>query len=194
MTRVAIVLAAGASRRLGHPKQLVPIGGTPLVRRIAIETRAACDRVAVVIGANAGFIAPVLDDLDVTLVWNGAWRDGMSSSIRAGLRWARQVDADAAILCACDQPRLDRAHLARLQGHGEDRVVASRYAGVLGVPALFPRRTFDLLETLRGDQGARRLLEAVAPIAIDWPDGAIDLDTPAARVAAERRATRRAEG
>jgi CTP:molybdopterin cytidylyltransferase MocA len=177
---VTIVLAAGASRRLGRPKQLLPVRGLPLVRTIVAEARAsACDRVAVVVGAAAGLIAPVLDDLDVTILWNGGWREGVASSIRAGVRWAAAIDADAAILCPCDQPRLDRAQLDRLiaASEGGARAVASRYQHHPGVPALYPRAIFPALLALRGDHGTRAVL--TPEIELEWPDGAIRIDTPA---------------
>lgn len=179
---VTIVLAAGASRRLGRPKQLLPVRGGPLVRAIAAEARASSSaQVAVVIGAGAGLIAPALDDLDVTLLWNGGWREGVASSIRAGIRWAAASGADAAIVCACDQPRLDRAHLDRLiaASDGARRAVGSRYGRTVGVPALFPRAAFAELLALHGDLGARRVLASSAPAIVEWPDGAVDLDTPA---------------
>ena len=167
----AVILAAGASRRLGRPKQLVAIDREPLIHRIARIALTACERVAVVAGA-----VPLRDavvDLPIALVDNVFWAEGMASSIRAGVAWAAR--SDAVMLLTCDQRFLDIAHLRALAAAGG--LAASRYDGVLGVPAVFPRACFPALLALTGDRGAQPLLCDAVPV--DWPDGAHDLDTVA---------------
>lgn len=168
----AVILAAGESRRLGRPKQLVEQRGEPLVHRIARIALTACDRVAVVSGAVP--LRNALVDLPVALVDNVFWAEGVASSIRAGVTWASQ--ADSVLLLTCDQVLLDGAHLrALIRASTGDRPAASRYQDVLGVPAVFPRAYFPVLQALTGDRGAQPLLEAAVPV--DWPAGARDLDT-----------------
>lgn len=168
----AVVLAAGASRRLGRPKQLVEVRGEPLVRRIARIALSACDPVAVVSGAVP--LQGALAGLPVAIVDNVFWAEGVASSIRAGITWASS--AEAVVLLTCDQALLDSAHLrALLRASADGRLAASRYEGVLGVPAVFPRAYFPVLQALRGDRGAQPLLAPAVPV--DWPAGARDLDT-----------------
>jgi molybdenum cofactor cytidylyltransferase len=177
------ILAGGASRRLGQPKQLVSIAGEPLIRRIA--RAALCSRsttVAVVLGAGATKIAAVLADLPLTCLANDAWAEGMASSVRVASAWARDADLDAILLVLVDQVHLTAAHLDALIAASERgrRIVASRYDGIVGVPALFPRACLPAMADLRGDAGARALLRGPgAPVAsIPWADGRIDLDLP----------------
>lgn len=176
MTIAGIVLAAGASRRLGEPKQLLDCHGEPLVRVIARHVRAATDSTCVVVGAVD--LTAALAGLAVDMVPCPRWSEGMAASLRAGVEWAR--GHEAVVVAACDQPDLDAAHVRALidtyrrTGH----IVASRYADITGVPALFPATMFDALTALEGDRGARALLGDAH--AIDWPDGARDLDTPSA--------------
>jgi molybdenum cofactor cytidylyltransferase len=188
VTVAALVLAAGPSRRLGRPKQLLSFGGRPLVRIIADRARnSACDRVVVVLGAHADAIAPALRGADVETVVNGDWPEGVASSIRCGVVWAEGESCSAIVVLVCDQPALDAAHIDRLVGAyraGSPRV-ASRYAGTLGVPALFDRTSFSDLRGLQGDEGARHILRSARDVAaVDWEPGSIDIDTQeeAARV------------
>lgn len=177
---VAAILAAGASRRLGRPKQLAIVGGEPLVR---IAARAAklsrCAETAVILGSGAGAIAPLLVGEGVTLLANDQWEEGMASSLRRAATWARTRGADSLVVCVCDQPLLTAEHLDNLismhQAHG-GAIVASRYAGMLGVPAVFGPTAITQLEGLTGDRGARDLLRAPDTVALDWPDGALDVD------------------
>ena len=176
----AAVLAAGGSRRLGHPKQLVPHGASTVVRETVRCALAACDPVAVVLGSSADEVALALDGLIVDLVANFEWQDGVATSIREAATWAQRVGVDALALFVCDQPRLTIAHVRVLVAtHRASRApVASRYAGVLGVPAVFVRAQLAALRELTGDAGARTLLaDDPSVVAVDWPDGAIDIDT-----------------
>jgi len=177
------ILAAGAARRFGGPKQLALVDGQPMLRRIAAAAcRSDCARVGVVLGARADTIAPVLDGLDVDRIDNPGWSEGMAASIRAAVGWARQQRAGALLLAVGDQPALGREHLDALvrASDGGRRTAASRYAGVLGPPAVFPAGAFAGLEALSGDVGARALLREpdADVVAVDWPDGAADLDRP----------------
>ncbi len=182
-----VILAAGASRRMGSPKQLIEIDGRPLlVRAIEAALAAPVWPVVVVLGANAAAIRPVIAHLPVLVVENPAWSEGMASSIREGVATLRQFSRtlDAAVLALCDQPGFSAATVEsllaahRATGRG---IVAARYSGRLGAPALFAREHFAALTALTGEEGARDLLNAdpARVAAVDLPELARDLDTPA---------------
>jgi CTP:molybdopterin cytidylyltransferase MocA len=175
------ILAAGASRRLGRPKQLVLHRGRPLVRLAAeCAWQARAVECAVVIGAHADAVRAALGGLPVEPVYNPDWNEGVASSIRMAADWARAKGSDALLIALCDQPRLTPEHLDRLIGEYEQSglPVASRYALKNAVPALFPRSLFDALGCLRGDAGASVLLNGSSAVAaVAWADGEFDVDT-----------------
>jgi CTP:molybdopterin cytidylyltransferase MocA len=113
----------------------------------------------------------------------------MASSVRAAAGWASGIALDALMLVLVDQIQLSSGHLDALRGASDQgrRVAASAYQGVLGVPAIFPRRFFPELQALSGDSGARELLRGNLPItAVSWPDGIYDLDQMADLIRNER--------
>jgi len=181
-----IVLAAGASTRMGQPKQLLAIGGRPLLVRVVEAALAApVWPVVVVLGAHAAALRPLLAPHPVLVVENAAWAEGMASSLREGIATLAQFSRrlEAAVVVLADQPTLDatviRQLIAAHHASGRD-VVASRYAGRHGAPALFHRRQFPRLAALTGEAGARELLNGGDPpvAAIELPELAEDLDTP----------------
>src|SRR3954447_7712547 len=109
---VGAVLAAGASRRLGRPKQLVAYRGEPLVRR-ATRAAAEMEATAVVLGASAHEVAGVLGD-GIGGLHNEQWIEGMASSIRTAVAWAEARGAPALVLLLCDQPLVEARHVAEL--------------------------------------------------------------------------------
>ena len=121
---------------------------------------------------------PELDGLPVASLANVLWTEGMASSIRCAVAWAVRSSCEALLVALCDQPRLTAAHLETLLQvyRRSPGPVASRYAGTLGAPAIFDRASFPALFALTGDAGASRLLASATPV--DWPDGALDVDTP----------------
>jgi len=176
----AAVLAAGASRRLGRPKQLVSVDGQQLVRRMAeVALQSGCQPVAVVLGAHAAEVGAAVAHLPVVCLSNPEWEEGMGSSVRAAASWATEAGLEALILVLVDQLSLSSGHLDELLAASDQgrRIAASAYQGVLGVPAIFPRRFFPALQALEGDSGARQLLRSHLPItAVSWPAGIHDLD------------------
>lgn len=184
-----IVLAAGGSRRLGTAKQLLRVAGrTLLARTIACAAEISNGRVIAVLGADSARMrAHVRRNAPGTwCVYNRNWRRGMGSSLASGIR-ALPGTAEAALVLLCDQPGVDLHSLRRLTTR-QNRwnravIVASRYAGRLGVPAIFPRRAFKELRRLDSDHGARTLLNVDAAdfriVAVDMPEAAFDIDTPA---------------
>ena len=188
MPVAAIVLAAGASRRLGQPKQLLLLDGETLLERVLrLAGEAGATPLLAVLGAHREIVAASIRNSSAHLVFNEQWEQGIAGSIHAGLCAldAAAPNASGALLLGCDQPRLGAAHLRIMIQSFTAQVVpsilASRYAGVLGIPALFPRSAFAELLALRGDTGARSLLlQPSCPlIPIDFPGGEIDIDFPA---------------
>jgi molybdenum cofactor cytidylyltransferase len=170
-----IVLAAGASRRLGEPKQLVFLGGETLLERAARVVReAGLNPIYVVVsgGHDVDFGVGKMDGC--TPLFNEGASEGMASSIRVGVRAAAEAGADGVVVMACDQPAVSAGHLRELMAGGSE-VVASEYAGRRGVPAYFPASAFKELVELRGDVGARELLRGAR--AVELPGGELDVDT-----------------
>jgi molybdenum cofactor cytidylyltransferase len=190
----AVILAAGASTRMGQPKQLLPRAGRPLLVR-AVEAALASPAwpVVVVVGAHGDAIRAALAKLPVLVTENPAWAEGMASSIRAGVTTLGQFSRalDGALIALCDQPAFSADTIAQLvaaQRATGRSIVAAHYAGRHGAPALFLREHFPTLAALTGEEGARTLLngqpERIA--SVDLPALALDLDTPADYAAAQQ--------
>jgi molybdenum cofactor cytidylyltransferase len=183
----AIILAAGGSSRFGQAKQLLSFQGESLVRRAvrgAIEAGCAC--VNVVVGNARDRIEIELRETPAVVVENPEWQRGLGTSIRCGLRHllCSQIELDAVVLLACDQPFVDASVIRSLiaqQENSRKPIVASSYANTLGIPALFDRACFESLLTLPDRSGAKALIESrSADVAqIEFEKGAIDIDTPA---------------
>ncbi|MBS0580404.1 MAG: nucleotidyltransferase family protein [Proteobacteria bacterium] len=179
----AVVLAAGASTRFGSPKQLVRIAGRPLLH--ASVTRAAeiaGNALVVVLGSGAAQLAPLLKHSAGGIVINQEWREGLASSIRAGIARLPGTCAGALLILA-DQPAVSVEDLKRLAGAWRRQplhIAAALHEGGLGLPAVFPRSLFPELLRLRGDAGVRVLLRRNAErlVRVTMPSAAIDLDTP----------------
>lgn len=186
MTRPAprlrgLVLAAGASRRLGQPKQIVRVGGIALVRRTVLLIADVCGcPVTVVTGAHAARVATCLQGLDVMLVHNADWREGLASSLTIGLE-SVSPDGDAALVAPCDLPGLAQSDLERLVNawrQDPDQAAAAAYSGVVGTPAILPLHVLPQLAANAGDRGARDLLRRgdLPVTAVDFPSARRDVD------------------
>jgi len=182
----AVILAAGASTRLGQPKQLILLEGESLLRRttrLAIDS--GCSPVLVVLGRDAASFLPEVGGLQAVVTINEEWQSGMASSLKTGIKavLAACPQVQNMMVLVCDQPELDSPqlkHLLTTHRSGRALITASKYVETLGVPAIFSKKVFGELLDLAGDQGARRVLtrhrNKVATV--DFPGGDFDLDTP----------------
>lgn len=181
----AVLLAAGASTRLGRPKQLLEVDGEPLLRRAARALLASAPlELVVVLGHDAARIGAVLEGLPLRTAFAVDHAEGMAAALRTGIA-ALDPRCAGALVALTDQPALDAMHLVALREAwraAPEQAAASRYAGVAGVPALLPRAWFGDLLALRGDQGARTLLRARLDQVslIEAPALAFDIDLPQA--------------
>jgi len=207
-----IILAAGASTRMGTPKQLLTYRGRSFIRHITesaicasqrsterLRTELAevsrrsqrfaiasvCQPIAVVLGANAEQIKPEISQLPVQIVENQQWAEGMSSSIRVGLEALLGVNQnlEAVAIVLCDQPFVSFPILDRIVEayHLTSKpIIASEYAGTLGVPVLFSCTLFSEIMALKSNEGAKQLIKRHIHevFSIPFPEGSIDIDTP----------------
>ena len=183
----AVILAAGNSSRLGQPKQLLQFRGQTLVRRIVDAAHnAGCSPIVVVIGSDKDVVARELKRTNAIIVENEDWSDGMGTSIRSGVR--RLIDiapnTETIALLVCDQPLVDSdtiEHLVALGEKTKKAIVASRYAGTLGVPALFDRSCAEELLALDDGSGAKPIILSNHDRVAEFPfsEGQIDIDTAA---------------
>lgn len=188
----AIVLAAGASTRLGRPKQLVIVHGeTLLSRAVRAAHDANCSPIVVVLGANADAIqqaVPTNTD-DVLVVTNLDWEAGMGGSVAVGARHLQKDGdlPDAVALLLCDQPLVTAESVRALiatRRHTQAKVAASEYDanGTIGVPCVFDGSMLKELAALSGATGAKPILQKYRALgqvtAFPFPPGALDIDTP----------------
>jgi molybdenum cofactor cytidylyltransferase len=173
-----LVLAAGGSKRLGQPKQLLPYRHTTLLGHVLSTARAVnFDQLICVIGGGAPDVRRSIDFSAVTLVENQQFGEGCSSSIAAALR---TVDprADVLVLMLGDQPGVTAASVSSLlAGRGSAALAACAYQDGRGHPLAFARSMFGELANLHGDRGVWKLLDRRAEAVVDVPiEGPIPRD------------------
>lgn len=180
----ALVLAAGASRRLGRSKALLRLDGRSLLARAVDAAQASrCQAVYVVTRPDDPELERAVSALPCTNVPCPEAERGMGHSIAAGVRAiaADRPAFDALVLLLVDQPRIEARHLDALLDALDERRsrAASAYQDTLGAPAAFDRSCFPALAQLVGDQGAKALLLDGATARLPCPQAALDIDTPA---------------
>ena len=182
-----ILLAAGESKRMGTPKQLLQYQGCSLIRHAASSAIASsCNPITIVLGANSDRLTPEINDLPVHISYNLGWQEGMSSSIATGINTLLEMnlDFDAVIVALSDQPFItNRVYDRLIKSYYQNPVkaVACNYSDTIGVPALFDRTLVAELLELKHQGGAKQILNRYSDRAfnLDLPEAAIDIDTPA---------------
>ena len=183
-----MILAAGASSRLGEPKQNLEFRGKSLLNHalsIALETE--CEFIVVVTGNtdyNISFPSDNNNNTRVHLFKNTSWQEGIASSIRLGLNYLQTHASHLKqiIFMVCDQPYVTSALLNNLiteKSKTGKMIVACAYQDTIGTPVLFDQVYFEGLSNLKGDEGAKKIvlhnLHDVA--AILFTKGYLDIDT-----------------
>ncbi|WP_346925580.1 nucleotidyltransferase family protein [uncultured Arthrobacter sp.] len=182
-----LILAAGASRRLGRPKQLLPYGRGVLLDAVLATARdCGFDQTVLALGGAAEEVQRTVDTTGCDIALNPDFGEGCSSSIAAGIA-ALHPDTDAVVLLLGDQPEV-RAATARAlpellfasaagSGHGAAAIAVCRYDDGVGHPLAFTRRMFPELAALHGDKAVWRLLEQQAGDVVELPvPGTVPLD------------------
>lgn len=179
-----ILLAAGGASRYGRPKQLARLDGQTLLRRAArLAAAVAPGRTVVVLGARAATLRRELQGLPVQPVHNRRWREGLATSLAAGVR-ALPRGARAGLVLLADQAALmpeDLEGLIAAWRRHPRSITAAQAGDWRGPPVILPRRCFGRLLRLRGDAGARSLLQdpAETVLTVPMPNAATDIDVPA---------------
>jgi molybdenum cofactor cytidylyltransferase len=181
-----VIIAAGESKRLGSPKQLLLLDKDTMLNRLIKMVQKAVDfPIYLVLGANAKKIKAQLPITNLNIVENNEWQEGMGSSIRIGVQAV--IDSankhDGVLILVCDQPYLSETavkDLISLQDNKKSAITASFYANIAGTPALFHQSVFSDLLALKGDQGAKRIIqERDQELAkLQFEKGVLDIDTP----------------
>ena len=183
--RIAVViLAAGRSSRLGRPKQLLDLGGEPLLRHTVRHALAApVDEVVLVLGNAADEVGAAVGELGQRTVLNPAFAEGQSTSLRAGIV-ALGPEVEAAVLMLGDQPTVGPEIVAALVARfreGGAPIVQPVYGGVPANPVLIARELFPELLAVTGDEGARSVIRAhaaaVARVVVSDGQAPGDVDT-----------------
>jgi len=184
MPIAAIILAAGASTRMGEPKQLLPVGGQPMVRRVAEAVCAArLAQVVVVVGAHAEAVGQAVAGLPVEMVLNDRWPEGMTASLHAGL-CALRPEMRAALVVLADQPGLTAELIQALADCYYTTgapVIAPFHRDQRGRPVLFDRALFPELLAAADNKGRREVIarhwDRMARVEVEDPAIFRDIDT-----------------
>jgi len=188
MTRVgsrtsAIILAAGSSTRMGAAKQLLRLDGRPLLQHVLDNVRASDVReIIVVLGASAEVIRGEINARNARVVLNENYREGMGTSLKAGLS-AVHSEAEAALIILADQPFVRPETLNRLiteHVRSKAQIVIPLYRGFRGNPVLLDRAVFPEVMALGGDIGCRAIfgdhLAGIVKVSVDDVGILLDID------------------
>jgi molybdenum cofactor cytidylyltransferase len=181
-----IILAAGESSRLGTPKQILKFEGKSLIKHtVEVALSSVCSPVIVVLGAYHEDILSEIENEKVQIVYNKNWQQGMASSIHAGIKALENInDLNSVVIMLCDQPFVTGRLIDSLVNEfsrGSAQIIASAYGNTLGVPVLFSSSLFPELLQVQGQEGAKKLINSFKAdvVRIDFPEGVVDIDTPA---------------
>ena len=180
-----VILAAGASTRLGKPKQLLRYHGKSLLQNaIDAAVSSAANTVLIVLGANADEITNEIDRSGISIIINTEWNEGMASSVTIGLNELLFISPsiEAAIFMVCDQPHISSQlinGLINVHRQTGKPIVTCNYGDTIGPPALFHRTLFNEIMQLKGDVGARMIIQQHSDevATVLFPEGKIDIDT-----------------
>ncbi|MFC1664342.1 NTP transferase domain-containing protein [Pseudomonadota bacterium] len=182
-----IVLAAGRSTRMGDKNKLLqPYQGQSIISWVVATAKLVCPQVFVVTGHQSAQIKSELTNHAVTFVSNLDYASGLSSSLAAGIT-ALPPEIDAAIICLGDMPRTKAEHLKNLMDaydpQHDHSICLPVFSGKRGNPVLWGHKYFSELTHLKGDKGARDLLneyhDQVLEVQMDDNSIHFDIDTPA---------------
>ena len=178
-------MAAGTSSRMGRPKLTLSLNGVPLLQKV-LDTlhRTEVNEIVVVLGAQAPEVRRRTEFSDEKVVVNRAFAEGMSGSIRVGLR-AVEEEAEAVLIVLGDQPLVTAATVDKLiESYRRTKalVVLPVYSGRRGNPVLFDRELFLEIEQVKGDVGAKSVVNKhagrVVEVPVDDRGVVVDVDTP----------------
>lgn len=178
-----LVLAAGASRRMGRPKQLLPYKGTTFLGHTIALAKTVAQEVLVVLGANAEYIKPILPE-KIDFVVNADWEKGMGTSIALGVKTLVEKNSPEALLVLLvDQPLIDASYLKKMLEEGRKhptKIIATAYGKRRGVPTIFSHTHFKKLMKLNADYGAKKYMAQLSEeiVVLDAKDKVLDIDTP----------------
>lgn len=181
MKTAILILAAGTSSRMGKPKQLLPYKHTTLLGWAIEQAQTSkADEVVCVLGANAQDIERSIKDYKLKIIYNPNYKEGLSSSILSGIKELQHFNTTLIMLA--DQPNVTSSYLNKLLDascKNPKVVIASGYGDSAGVPAVFPKKYYPELLQLKGDKGARCLLNRLTPrpIIINTSEKLEDIDT-----------------
>jgi len=176
-----LILAAGASVRLGRPKQSLLYQGQTLVQKI-VSTALALQSGPVLLVLKEGDSMDVQED--VIKIYNPDAALGMATSIHSGIKYleTQHADIETVIITVCDQPFITSSLLQEMITHYRETklsIVACKYDDIVGTPVLFHKTMFKALYGLNGDKGAKQLInQHIQQVGlINFPLGNIDVDT-----------------
>ncbi|MBF4494109.1 nucleotidyltransferase family protein [Flavobacterium sp. MR2016-29] len=181
-----VILAAGNSSRLGRPKQLLEYKNSTLLKNTIKEASLVQNsNIIVVTGANNELIEKeLLEFPKIKTTFNPDWQSGMSSSIVKGLSelLVLYTDSQSCIFAVCDQPYVTAAVFENLINEAvktRKGIAASAYAETLGTPVLFDKKYFNALLELKGQEGAKKVINTFLndTVAVPFEKGDIDIDT-----------------
>lgn len=182
-----IILAAGASRRMGQPKQLLPLAGKPMVWHVAtVACLSSLDAVFLVTGAGADAVKASVEGLPLTLLHNENWEAGQAGSVTTALK-ELAPDTEAVMFLLADQPLITPELIDSLivaYQSSTESIICPCHAGQRGNPVLFRYREWkSALGQLSGDQGARQIIaghpEALLQVPVASAKFFWDVDTEA---------------
>lgn len=181
-----VILAAGESKRMGVPKQILPIFGVPMLKYLVDEVLdTEAHPVTVVVGANKTKIVPLLENIPIGIIDNSDWQKGMGSSIKMGLVGSYLITKgfDGLIFMTSDMPFVNAEVINKLIKTAREfphkTIIASKYAGTLGIPVLYKKERFEDILDMKPEHGAKQFFNKYPDeiVTVDFDLGAIDLDT-----------------